>query len=87
MLPQPVPMSATWRVERERELFRIASASSTMNSVSGRGMRTAGVTAKVEAPELPDADDVRGRLAAMRRAIHCENVGSSAAGAGPRLVR
>ena len=45
-----------------------ASASSTMNSVSGRGISTAGVTVEVAAPELLHAADVGDRLAARRGA-------------------
>ena len=57
------------------------SASSTMNSVSGRGIRTAGETREVETPELADADDVGGRLARARGGrSSSENRGSSAVG-------
>ena len=86
MQPLPVPMSAM-RGARARSRAAADSASSTMNSVSGRGISTAGVTAEIEAPEFADADDVGDRLARDAPGDQSENVGSSAAGAGVAVVR
>ena len=51
------------RAAARRDRGSSSSAASTISSVSGRGIRTAGVTSNVEAPELLRADDVGDRLA------------------------
>ena len=65
MQPLPVPTSTIRRPAVPARA--VASACSTMSSVSGRGISTAGVTYEVEAPELAVTDDEGDRFRAARR--------------------
>ncbi len=87
----PVPISATSSGCAVDSGSR-RSASSTMNSVSGRGMSTADVTRKFEPPELAHADDVGRRLALFAagdplREARLEAVGHQCAVAGDQRGR
>ena len=61
--PLPVPMSTMRRAARWRSLEQ-SSASSTISSVSGRGIKHRRGDLEVAAPEFTAAHDVRDRLAA-----------------------